>query len=214
MSNKTIWNYWSSRYERLWMQKYSLSVTREAVLSAIEKYCAQEWKTLLDIGCGTGQLLIDMEHRFGKDISLLGIDYSQGMIDVATKKNTAAEFLLKDVGELLSIERTFDIITCTHSLPYYENQQKAVRDMTTLLKEDGLLILAHGSVNNWYDKIAFTLTKTTTGMAKYLSKQEVISLCNPDLVIQDMFVIRVRRWMPTILVSVFRKRRKDADSVD
>ncbi|MDO5096595.1 MAG: class I SAM-dependent methyltransferase [Peptostreptococcaceae bacterium] len=214
MSNKKIWNYWSSRYERLWMQKYSLSVTREAVLSTIAKYRAEKWKKLLDIGCGTGQLLTDIEQRFGKNISLLGIDYSQGMIDIAEQKSTAARFLLKDVGELLSIGERFDIITCTHSLPYYENQQKAVRDMTTLLEEDGLLILAHGSVNNRYDKIAFTLTKTTTGKAKYLSKREVISLCNPDLVIQDMFVIRVRRWMPTILVSVFRKRRKDADSVD
>lgn len=214
MSSKKIWNYWSSRYDRLLMQKYSLSITRDKVIEMIRKYNRLKVKNILDIGCGTGQLLEDLERYFeqygkkDKNFHMLGIDYSPGMIDVARKKRIKADFCVKDVSELATIDRAFDIIVCTHSLPYYKDQKKAFKDMTSLLREGGLLILAHGSSNSIYDKIAFTLTKMTTGSAKYLSKREVIRFCDPDLVILAMDVLKECFWMPTLLVTVFRKKER------
>ncbi|MDO4710894.1 MAG: class I SAM-dependent methyltransferase [Peptostreptococcaceae bacterium] len=213
MSNKRIWNYWSSRYDRLLMQKYSLGITRNAVIEMIKKYNKLELKEILDIGCGTGQLLEDLEkdllpNKSGeKKVHLTGIDYSSGMLDIARSKGIDADFLLKDVSELDTIEKTFDLITCTHSLPYYPDQRKAVRDMTDLLREGGLLILAHGSANDLYDRIAFLLTKLTTGSAKYLSKKGVIAISPPELKCEEMFVLRESFWMPSILVTVFRRSK-------
>lgn len=214
MSNKRIWNYWSSRYDKLLMQKYSLGITRDKVIEMIQKHNRLDIENILDIGCGTGQLLEDLERNFlkedgrNKNPSMIGIDYSPRMIDVARKKGIKADFSVKDVAELATIDRIFDIIVCTHSLPYYKDQKKAIKDMTNLLKEGGLLILAHGSSNSIYDKIAFTLTKTTTGSAKYLSKKDVIEFCDPNLVIVEMDVLKECFWMPTLLVTVFRKKER------
>ena len=56
-----IWNFWAKRYERLWVQKYSLKPTRDYVANTISKYIKSEGITkILDLGCGPGELIRDL----------------------------------------------------------------------------------------------------------------------------------------------------------
>ena len=53
---KKIWDFWAPRYRRLWAQRYSLGPSRALVLERLAEEGGQAM-TLLDAGCGVGQLL-------------------------------------------------------------------------------------------------------------------------------------------------------------
>lgn len=205
MSNSKLWDYWSKYYERLWVQKYSLKPTRKITIDLIKTY-NKESLDILDIGCGTGQLISDIRQNFkNKSLNLKGLDYSKGMIEKARKNIDYADFILKDISDINSLDNKFDIITCTHSLPYYANQQKAISDMSNLLKKDGILIIACGSSNTVYDKFAFSLVKLTTGFAKYPSIKNLKYMTKDNLELLKIVKIKEKFFMPTIIVSLFKK---------
>lgn len=205
MSNSKLWDYWSKHYERLWVQKYSLKPTRKITIDLIKTY-NKESLDILDIGCGTGQLISDIRQNFkNKSLNLKGLDYSKGMIEKARKNIDYADFILKDISDINSLDNKFDIITCTHSLPYYANQQKAISDMSNLLKKDGILIIACGSSNTVYDKFAFSLVKLTTGFAKYPSIKNLKYMTKDNLELLKIIKIKEKFFMPTIIVSLFKK---------
>ncbi len=207
--SKQIWNFWASKYEKLWVQKFSLTPTREAVIRTINKYTLQNQNKILDIGCGTGQLLNDIANKFeNRNLNLLGIDFSEEMISIAKKQNKNAKFIAMDVSNLPDLDEKFDIIVCTHSLPYYKNQVKAISDMADKLNENGIIILAHGSKNSFYDALSLGIVKLTTGKAKYPSMADIIKFCDRKLKILEIHKLDSPVFVPTILVTVFKRRKK------
>lgn len=207
MSNRKIWDYWSKRYEKLWVQKYSLAPTRRAVLNLIAQNGGLEKKAILDMGCGTGQLIVQMcQHCPGESGKIIGVDYSEGMLQIARERAPAAQFLLRDISQISSLKQRFDIITCTHSLPYYPDQGKAISDLGALLTPNGLLMIACASENTFYDKIALGAVKLTTGSAKYPSILEMKSMAAGMLKPVQVVLIKERWFMPTIVVIVFQKK--------
>jgi methyltransferase type 12 len=56
---KSIWDFWANYYNKLWVQKYSLKPSRDKVIDIIKKTKIKNGD-LLDMGCGTGQLLEDI----------------------------------------------------------------------------------------------------------------------------------------------------------
>lgn len=207
--SKQIWNFWASKYEKLWVQKFSLTPTREAVIRIINKYTLQNQNKILDIGCGIGQLLNDIANKFeNRNLSLFGIDFSDEMIAIAKKQNINAKFIAMDVSNLPDLDEKFDIIVCTHSLPYYKDQAKAISDMADKLNENGIIILAHGSKNSFYDALSLSIVKLTTGNAKYPSMADIIKFCDRKLKILEMRKLDSPVFVPTILVTVFKRRKK------
>ena len=61
---KSIWDFWANYYNKLWVQKYSLKPSRDKVISIIKK-TGIDRGSLLDMGCGTGQLLEQINKEFG-----------------------------------------------------------------------------------------------------------------------------------------------------
>ena len=66
-------------------------------------------KTALDLGCGTGVLC-----RILRDAGMdaVGMDYSQGMVDLARRENPDIPFFQGDMITWQP-ERSFDLVTCT-----------------------------------------------------------------------------------------------------
>ncbi len=201
-----IWDFWAKRYERLWVQKFSLAPTRRAVLDLIAKLSSNGQNRFLDIGCGTGQLLADIRDRFSdRGPELSGLDLSQEMIAEAGRQLNNATLRVMDVARLSSLDGEYDIITCTHSLPYYPDQKKAISDMTSKLAKYGLLILAHGSKNKLYDALSLGIVKLTTGKAKYPSVEDIVRMTDPRLKIVAMCKLDTPPYVPTILVTAFQR---------
>ncbi len=207
ISNR-IWNFWSRHYESLWVQGLSLAPTRDNVIRELEAIIKDKGKaySILDIGCGTGQLLNQLSQVFSDyDIRLNGLDFSEGMIVEAKKKNPQIAFHHMNVENLEAETERYDIVICTHSFPYYDNQEKAIVIMKNILVKDGILLLAQASANNLYDNLAMFLVKITTGKANYLSVKEMRSILPVDLYLSKSVRIRTKWFMPSIYLFLMKK---------
>ena len=207
---KSIWDFWANYYNKLWVQKYSLKPSRDKVISIIKK-TGIDRGSLLDMGCGTGQLLEQINKEFGNKFLLSGTDYSVNMIKQARRnlkiKDIEAELFNTDISDIKeNIAEDFDIITCTHSLPYYKNQEKALSDMADLLKEKGYIIVICASVNNFYDRFACSLLKLTTGKAHYPSIKELKSFAKDKLRFMGSCRIKKAFFMPNIVAVVYKRK--------
>ncbi len=198
---KTIWDFWAKRYHKLWVQKESLKPTREYVVNLIQEECNYTSMSLLDIGCGPGELIHMVKERI-KDAEITGVDFSKGMIEASKKKNKGTRHLLLDAENLSGIDEKYDVVVCTHSIPYYNDKSKVLHEINRLLKSEGKFIIAFASANNLYDKIVMSLVKLTTGPAQYPSDKEFRDMIKGVFIVESRHIIRESFYMPTISVYV------------
>ncbi len=204
--NEMIWDFWASRYHRLWVQKHSLRPTRHAVLDIIRELEPIQGTRILDLGCGVGELMEELEKNHG-GISLTGIDSSGEMLRISKSRNPNAKHIQLAAEELSSLKDSFDIIVCTHSFPYYAEKHKVIMELHRLLAPGGSLVIAFASINSLYDKLVMSMVKLTTGSAEYPSHDSFLELINPCFDLESHQIIRERPYMPTI--SVYQLRRKE-----
>jgi ubiquinone/menaquinone biosynthesis C-methylase UbiE len=76
-----IWNFWANKYDRLWVQKYSLKPTRNYILSSLSDIKKDEKVKLLDLGCGPGELISELTEKFN-NMEITGIDFSEKMLKI------------------------------------------------------------------------------------------------------------------------------------
>ena len=197
-----VWDKLSNKYDTLWVQKYSLTPSRNKVLALLKS--VDNSFSLLDVGCATGQLLCEIREKHPKS-ELFGIDKSKNMIDLAKEKNTDIEFSAISVENYKS-DKKFDFITCCHSFPYYRDKDFVLKKLSDLLKEDGMAIFIQASINSSYDKFAMSIVEKTAEKADYLSKKEFWNLAGKYFVMEDSFTIKEKWFMPSICGFVLGKK--------
>lgn len=196
-----IWNKLAEKYDHLWVQKYSLTPTREHVMRRLGGMTPE---SLIDIGCGTGQLLHQISQEY-PGIKLTGIDKAQEMISKCLEKNIPANLICGDIGELEAETDQFDLAICCHSFPYYKEKAKISEKIHEMLNENGMAVFVQASQNSLYDKIALWLVERTAEKAEYLSRDEFARLFENRFVIEERFTIREKWFMPSICGFVMRK---------
>ncbi|WP_353662960.1 carboxy-S-adenosyl-L-methionine synthase CmoA [Hydrogenimonas sp. SS33] len=113
---------------------------------------------LLDLGCSTGGLLIEIANRCGVSARLVGIDSASAMVARARKKAQAygagvdfvcADLMEHDLGQA-------DIVVANYTLQFIRpvRRPKAVRRIYEALKEGGLFIFSEKILmhDKWLDK--------------------------------------------------------------
>ena len=198
----SIWDNLAEKYDSLWVQKYSLTPTRRRVL-AILKNCKQDF-SMLDIGCATGQLLSEVRGEF-PDSKLYGIDKSMNMIEQARSRNIDAKLDCVYAEEYDSTIK-FDVITCCHSFPYYQDKVLVLQKIASLLEDRGMAIFIQGSINSVYDKVIMSLVELTAEKADYLSQKDFIDLDAEFFVLEENFKIKEKWFMPSLCGFVLRKK--------
>lgn len=208
MNTIKIWDFWANKYEKLWVQKYSLSPTRRDIIKEIKKMLEHNKAyKVLDMGCGTGQLIVDMQKEF-KDynIKYTGVDISSKMIEIAKSKDSQTTYYNCSVEDFSILDKYFDIVICSHSFPYYPNKDGVIMKFHNLLKDSGRLFLAQASANSTYDNIAMFFVKFTTGTAKYLSVEKIQTIIQDRFVLLNIHKIKEKGYMPTICLFVMKKK--------
>ncbi|MCL2383694.1 MAG: class I SAM-dependent methyltransferase [Oscillospiraceae bacterium] len=202
-----VWENLAHKYNKLWVQKYSLGPTRREVFKIISSLMEKNNNIkVLEIGCGTGQLIREVSTKY-KDISYFGIDVAENMIEIARKDNYGKNITF----EAISIERyktkeMFDLIICTHAFPYFPDKEQMMKKISGLCNKGGRVIIANASNNSLKDKIITFLLKATTSKAEYLSVEDMKKLFDVALLeCMSIKIIREKRYMPTIALFCLEK---------
>jgi malonyl-CoA O-methyltransferase len=96
-------------------------------------------KSVLDAGCGTGHFcLYAQKHQAAR---IMGIDFSQVMIDEAKKNCPSAQFYCGDLSTLNFKQEPVDVIICALVIGHIENISQTLTNFSSLLKPGGYLVL-------------------------------------------------------------------------
>jgi len=100
---------------------------------------------ILDVGTGTGVLIPSLLKAMDNSGSILAIDISQGMLQVAMSRGFPdnVHFQLADIEEFDCPDCSFDRVMCNAVFPHFTNKHAALTEIHRLLRPGGLLVVSH-----------------------------------------------------------------------
>jgi ubiquinone/menaquinone biosynthesis C-methylase UbiE len=126
-----------------WIKKLKQQAeeSREYRHALYEKVDLKNKKEILDVGCGTGAVTLDLAQSTNGNV--VGIDIDPEKFKEAEKalSNIANIKLMKaDVLDLPFPDETFDLVVFTVVLIYIKDQQKALNEMARVTKTGGIVM--------------------------------------------------------------------------
>jgi len=118
--------------QKSWVSKY--------YWNEIINYCnyfSHDDISVLEVGCGTGDLLADISGK-----RKVGIDFSSAMINIAKEKHPAVEFKVMDAENLL-LDEKFDLIILSNLIGYTEDIQKVFQELNKVCHENTKIIVTY-----------------------------------------------------------------------
>ena len=135
-------------------------------------------KLILDVATGTGDFAFEAISILNPD-KIIGVDISQGMLDIAnqkiTKRNMGKRFEVKlgDSEQLPFTANAFDAVTVAYGVRNFENLEEGLADIQRVLKPGGKAVVLEFSkpkvfpVKQLYN---FYFNYITPGIGKLFSK--------------------------------------------
>ena len=102
---------------------------------------------ILDMGSGTGYMANMLSEAF-PDAEIIGLDYSDLMIDYATdfikkcKKSDKINFVKGDISNMPFNDNTFDVVVSLNVLHYVENMSGVLYEVQRIIKDNGLITIS------------------------------------------------------------------------
>ena len=138
---KTLSNIEFSKDAADYDQSRRYSSLKKSYPKIVAEALSKPFKKVLDIGCGTGALLM-MIHERKKDAKLSGVDLSEEMIKVAyAKLGNAADLTVSDSEKLPFKSGSFDLVLCTFSFHHHPNPTATFKEMHRVLSPEGRIIM-------------------------------------------------------------------------
>lgn len=111
-----------------------------------------ENKTVVDIGCGPGNVYKSLQKRCGTPQLLIGVDVAKGGLKIARELGYTT--VLADAQKLPFVSGFADIVTVNATLHHSDDMEKVLREAARLVKPGGKLITDHDPQktmfnNNW-----------------------------------------------------------------
>ena len=107
------------------------------------KFLVPEGLRVLELGCGTGQLLASLKPSVG-----VGVDFSQEMINEARRDYPNLEFVVGDIEDtsvISSLKLKFDIIILSDAIGLLEDCQAMFESIHMLCTADTRLVVSYYS---------------------------------------------------------------------
>lgn len=105
---------------------------------------------IVDAGCGTGTVGNELAKIGAKDI--VGLDFSQGMLDVARKSGSYKELKIADLTQKLDFgDEEFDALTCCGTFTHGHLGPQPLAEFMRVIKKGGVLV-ATVLDSHWVEK--------------------------------------------------------------
>lgn len=160
-----------ARYYDILVGIISLGREKKFRQAALDLVDLEPGMQVLDVGCGTGSLTIAAKQRQGNDGTVMGIDPSSNMVNLAQEKAAKAQVEIAfQVGVIEKIdfpENHFDLVLSSlmmHHLPD-ELKKDGLQEVNRVLKPNGTLLIIE------LDPSAFSLASLIHGHSSQLSAE-------------------------------------------
>jgi len=162
------------------------------------KFIVGEKKRVLELGCGTGQLLNALNPSYG-----VGVDLSDNMVSIAKKNHPHLEFIqgdLEDEKLVSSLEGPFDFIILSDTIGYLDDCEEAFAGLHKLCTTDTRLAISYYS---WWWQPMLTLgekigLKMPSVEMNWLSTEDTMGF----LQLADFDTVK-REWRQLVPRSLF-----------
>ena len=106
----------------------------------------QDGEKVLDVACGSGGLSLEIAKTGAK---VHGMDRSADTIKRANLfgQKQGCSFLVVDAEQLPYNDRYFDKVVCSSSLEHFSNDAKALKEISRVLKANGIIVLTTDSLS-------------------------------------------------------------------
>lgn len=119
--------------------------------------------SVLDLLCGTGYLLGELQ-KVRSDVKYIGVDLEPEYIKYAMKQYPSITFEVGDALVWIPSEK-FDVVLCTAGLHHihFEKQKSFIHRLSTLVKDDGFVIVADPYIDDYSNEIERKLAVSKLG---------------------------------------------------
>lgn len=113
--------------------------------NVIELLNPQTYESILDLGCGSGELTDKINKLSTKAI---GIDFSENMINQAQTRFSDVEFYQHDAELAFPFDYQFDAIFSNAALHWMHNADAVISNVANSLKNGGRFVFEMGGIGN------------------------------------------------------------------
>ena len=118
---------------------------RKACDLAFEFYDENSIEKIVDIACGTGDMMDFWKSRADKKSikikEIIGVDPSVGMVDVAKQKYPKFNYHIAKATEIPLKDGSSDILSITYGIRNVVQRREALDEFNRVLKKDGLVVI-------------------------------------------------------------------------
>lgn len=112
---------------------------------------------ILDLCTGTGDIAALLKNKFD---DVTGVDFCEGMLKVARRKHKKINFVQADCLNLPFEDESFDLVTMSFGLRNTENYDKALSEISRVLKHGGIFVhLDFGDAHEYADTVFHKVVK-------------------------------------------------------
>jgi len=141
-------------------------------LAELVRFVIPPGSRVLEIGCGTGELLAASEPAYG-----VGVDFSSKMIELASRKLTGLKFIQADAHNL-NIEEKFDYVIMSDTIGHLEDVQTCLENLHKVTTSGSRILITHYS-KLWFPAVSLAeklRLKSPEGLQNWLSIADIDNL--------------------------------------
>lgn len=138
-SSETIYDDWSENYDKDLTDEWGY-IAPQLSVSALVEICSDRSSTIIDLGCGTG--LVGVQLQKAGYMTFDGTDISQGMLDQAMEKGIYRNLVKSDLTQQMPFPSdAYDAALCIGSMGAGHVDASHIPEMLKVIKPGGVLII-------------------------------------------------------------------------
>jgi 2-polyprenyl-3-methyl-5-hydroxy-6-metoxy-1,4-benzoquinol methylase len=95
-------------------------------------------KKFLEVGCGLGYFS-NKASKLGAKVT--GIDIGPNLVKINKKLTPSGTFIVSSASNLPFKDETFDVVLSTEVIEHVDNQKRAIKEISRVLKKGGILVI-------------------------------------------------------------------------
>ena len=97
---------------------------------------------VLEVGTGTGGLLLLLKRRYPKPV-FIQVDFANAMLIHAQRNHNGGYLVQADVHKLPFPDMGFSAVICHNSFPHFKEKRNALKEMRRVLQPGEVLLILH-----------------------------------------------------------------------